>query len=331
MGTIGRFSDLSQLGQFSLLGRGVGSRQSSPDEETTSVATSPQFEQEEDSFIPSGITPEESQGQASITAGPAAADEATSDPETDETDGSTDSSSTSESAESEESTESATGTVVKGTDGEPLTEEELQVLEQMQERDEEVRRHEMAHVAAAGQHANGGPSYSYESGPDGKRYVVDGHVNVDIAPVAGDPGATIQKMQQVRRAALAPAEPSSQDRAVAAQASQQESQARVELAEEQRAEFKKNTSGDKDSAKETDEVGESPTETSESSSAVSESSDSNTVDSVKPTDLADKASKTRTPAYSTSTSGRLGASGPSLFARAFQQPGAAGSSLDTII
>ena len=55
--------------------------------------------------------------------------------------------------------------------------------------------------------------------------------------VAGDPAATIQKMQQVRSAALAPAEPSSQDMSVAAKASRLESQARAELAAS-------NTSGD---------------------------------------------------------------------------------------
>jgi hypothetical protein len=42
------------------------------------------------------------------------------------------------------------------------------------------------------------------------------------------PEATIHKMQQVRRAALAPAEPSGTDRAAAAQASQIEARARME-------------------------------------------------------------------------------------------------------
>ncbi len=53
--------------------------------------------------------------------------------------------------------------------------------------------------------------------------------------MAGDPQATIAKMQQVRRAALAPAEPSAQDRRVAARASEQERRARAEL-ERQRSE-----------------------------------------------------------------------------------------------
>ena len=50
--------------------------------------------------------------------------------------------------------------------------------------------------------------------------------------VEGDPEATIQKMQQVRRAALAPSDPSSADRAVAAKAQRAERQARAEQREQ---------------------------------------------------------------------------------------------------
>jgi hypothetical protein len=52
--------------------------------------------------------------------------------------------------------------------------------------------------------------------------------------VANDPEATIAKARVIRAAASAPAEPSSQDRAVAAAASQLESQARQDLLEQQR-------------------------------------------------------------------------------------------------
>ncbi|MGD8781495.1 MAG: putative metalloprotease CJM1_0395 family protein [Ignavibacteria bacterium] len=47
-----------------------------------------------------------------------------------------------------------------------------------------------------------------------------------------DPEATIKKAQQIRRAALAPSEPSSQDRSVANQAAAMEAKARAELMEE---------------------------------------------------------------------------------------------------
>ena len=106
----------------------------------------------------------------------------------------------------------------------------------MKLRDREVRQHEQAHVAAGGAYVTGGPTYSYTHGPDGKQYATGGEVQIDSAPVADDPAATIRKMQVVRSAALAPAEPSAQDRAVAAEAAQTENQARADLREQQNAE-----------------------------------------------------------------------------------------------
>ena len=117
---------------------------------------------------------------------------------------------------------------------ESLAPEEEKQVKELKERDREVRRHEQAHKAAAGGLANGGPKFEYETGPDGRRYVVGGEVNIDTSPVPGDPQATIQKMERVRQAALAPGEPSAQDRAVAAQASAAQRQARTELAEQRK-------------------------------------------------------------------------------------------------
>ncbi len=110
-----------------------------------------------------------------------------------------------------------------------LTDEQRQQVEELQKRDAEVRRHEQAHKAAAGQHARGGATFETETGPDGRAYAVGGEVSIDTSPVEGDPEATIRKMQQIRAAAMAPSEPSSQDRQVAAQAAQAERQARTEL------------------------------------------------------------------------------------------------------
>ena len=115
-----------------------------------------------------------------------------------------------------------------------LSSEDQEEVEKMRARDAEVRTHENAHKAAAGRHARGGPKFEFESGPDGRRYAVGGEVSIDASPVSKDPDATIQKMQQVRRAALAPAEPSSQDRKVAAEASKNESSARTEKLEKNR-------------------------------------------------------------------------------------------------
>lgn len=101
-------------------------------------------------------------------------------------------------------------------------------------RDREVRAHEQAHVAAGGSLITSGPTYTYQTGPDRHRYAVGGEVGIDTSPVRGDPEATIDKARRIRAAALAPAEPSAQDRSVAARASQMESSARVELAQQQR-------------------------------------------------------------------------------------------------
>jgi len=100
------------------------------------------------------------------------------------------------------------------------------VLRELQTRDREVRAHEQAHLAAAGSYARGGASFVYQKGPDGRMYAVGGEVGIDIGRAA-TPEETIAKMQIVRRAALAPAEPSAADRQIAAQAS-------IRLAEAQR-------------------------------------------------------------------------------------------------
>ncbi|XZE56461.1 putative metalloprotease CJM1_0395 family protein [Planctomycetaceae bacterium SH139] len=114
-----------------------------------------------------------------------------------------------------------------------LTPEEQEQVKKLADRDREVRTHEQAHVAAAGPYALGGPTYSYQEGPDGRNYAVGGEVQIDTSPVSGDPEATIRKARVVKAAALAPAEPSSQDHAVAAAATQMEMQARAEKSQAQ--------------------------------------------------------------------------------------------------
>jgi len=116
--------------------------------------------------------------------------------------------------------------------GKELSKEEEAQVRELKKRDVEVRRHEQAHKAAAGSAASGGSTFEYETGPDGNRYAVGGEVQIDTSEASGGPQATIDKMQQVRRAALAPGNPSAQDRAVAAQAQAAEQKARAELREE---------------------------------------------------------------------------------------------------
>lgn len=125
----------------------------------------------------------------------------------------------------------------KGDDGEYLSEEELDQIKALASRDQEVRDHERAHASVGGQLA-GAASYGYEQGPDGKRYAVSGEVPISIKSNPTDPSATLANARQVARAALAPAEPSSQDRRIASQASQvalEATQDITELAQDKKA------------------------------------------------------------------------------------------------
>lgn len=110
-----------------------------------------------------------------------------------------------------------------------LTQEEFKLLDELKQADTKVRNHEMAHVAAGGGLITSGASFTYRRGPDGLKYAVAGEVGIDTSAIPGDPKATIQKMQQVKRAALAPASPSNQDIKVAANASSMAAKASSEL------------------------------------------------------------------------------------------------------
>ena len=109
-----------------------------------------------------------------------------------------------------------------------LNPEERKVVAELKARDREVRRHEAAHARTGGEFA-GTPHYNTTRDPDGKAYAVGGSTPIDASPIAGNPEATIEKMRTVKRAALAPAEPSGQDRAIAARAEAEEAKARNEL------------------------------------------------------------------------------------------------------
>jgi hypothetical protein len=116
-----------------------------------------------------------------------------------------------------------------------LTEAEEQQVGELKERDAEVRRHEEAHARAGGAYASA-PSYQFQRGPDGGQYAIGGSVSIDVSPIAGDPEATLRKMEVIKRAASAPAEPSGADRSVAARANAETRAARAELAQEKREE-----------------------------------------------------------------------------------------------
>lgn len=112
-----------------------------------------------------------------------------------------------------------------------LSQEAQARVARLQATDRAVKAHEAAHLAAAAGLAEGGANFAYTQGPDGKRYATSGEVGIDTS-VPDDPKAALSKARQIRAAALAPADPSAQDRQVAAQAMRMESEASARLAEE---------------------------------------------------------------------------------------------------
>lgn len=131
-----------------------------------------------------------------------------------------------------------------------LTEAELQEIEDLKQRDREVQIHENQHKTTGGAYAQS-PSYSYTTGPDGKQYITDGSVSISLSEEK-TPAATIKKMEQVYRAALAPAEPSGADRNVASEAVRIANRARQQVLKEQGVNSSEAVDNNKNVAVETD-------------------------------------------------------------------------------
>jgi len=112
--------------------------------------------------------------------------------------------------------------------GAGLSEADLKIVSELKARDRVVRTHEMAHMAAGAGIVTRGASYSYQTGPDGQRYAVGGEVGISTSP-GRTPEETLAKADQIRAAALAPADPSAQDLRVAAKAAQMAAEARLEI------------------------------------------------------------------------------------------------------
>ncbi|HRE16680.1 MAG TPA: putative metalloprotease CJM1_0395 family protein [Rhodocyclaceae bacterium] len=110
-----------------------------------------------------------------------------------------------------------------------LTDDQRRQLEAMAATDRKVRAHEQAHINVGRELVLSGPTYQFETGPDGKNYAVAGEVEIDTSP-GKTPEETVPKAQRIRATALAPPDPSPQDQRVAAIASQMEMDASAELA-----------------------------------------------------------------------------------------------------
>jgi hypothetical protein len=64
---------------------------------------------------------------------------------------------------------------------------------------------------------------------------VGGHVNIDVSAESDNPEASLAKAGQIRRAALAPSEPSARDLQVAAKAAALEAKAQQQIQKQERA------------------------------------------------------------------------------------------------
>lgn len=118
----------------------------------------------------------------------------------------------------------------RASDTGEVSPEEQRALRQLQVRDQEVRAHEQAHLRVGAELVRGGAHFSYQRGSDGRLYAVGGDVTIDTSAVPNDPPATIDKADHIKRTALAPTQPSPQDRAVAGQAARMALEAKMELA-----------------------------------------------------------------------------------------------------
>jgi hypothetical protein len=124
---------------------------------------------------------------------------------------------------------SSSGVPSGGREQQELQEQQdLEISRELAERDREVRAHEQTHASIGGQYASA-PSYTYERGPDGRMYAVEGEVKIDTSPIPNDPQATLEKAEVIQRAALSVAEPSSADRAAAADARAMAAEARTQI------------------------------------------------------------------------------------------------------
>lgn len=172
----------------------------------------------------SNSTPQISYGQSTIDSDQNS-DQTSATPSTDSTNSTTNSSS---------DEQSSTNSVNK-TNGD-LTPEQQEEVRELKARDTEVRAHEAAHLAAAAGLSTSAPSYTYQAGPDGQKYAIGGEVSISFQQ-SNDPEENLRNAETMKAAALAPADPSSQDRAVAASADKMIQQAQEEIQEQKEQEL----------------------------------------------------------------------------------------------
>jgi hypothetical protein len=113
-----------------------------------------------------------------------------------------------------------------------LSDSALAEISRLKARDTQVHQHEQAHLSAAAGLDVSNATFTYQRGPNGVSYAVAGEVKIDTSP-GRTPEETLARAEMIRDAALAPADPSSTDRSVAAKAQNMAMQARVELMQQE--------------------------------------------------------------------------------------------------
>ncbi len=117
----------------------------------------------------------------------------------------------------------------KSTNDQKLSKEEQKEVKELERIDRQVRSRELTHRAVAGSYAKGSVSFDYVTGPDGKKYAKEGHINIDSRPVPNNPEATIRKARAIRSVELSTTNTSPQNRTVSAEIAKIEREARMEL------------------------------------------------------------------------------------------------------
>ena len=115
-----------------------------------------------------------------------------------------------------------------------LSEDEKRLVLDLQSRDAEVKAHESAHQSGGA--STGAATFSYQQGPDGKMYAIGGEVSISVKS-GSTPQETIANARAVMSAALAPADPSGQDQAVASSAAMMIAKAEQQIAKEKQSEL----------------------------------------------------------------------------------------------
>ena len=75
----------------------------------------------------------------------------------------------------------------KSTNDQKLSKEEQKEVKELERIDRQVKSRELTHRAVAGSYARGSVSFDYVTGPDGKKYAKEGHINIDSRPVPRKP------------------------------------------------------------------------------------------------------------------------------------------------